>query len=431
MSRPVNEYAERTILGAMLLERSAVSEAMMSIEPDDFSLDSHKRVYAAMAALEGRGEPIDLITTKSELERRKEMDAIGGMGYLLSLTEGIPRNLSVASYCRIVRDKSLLRQVQDLCERGMADASDQAEESLVVLNRLSERLHEIALKGSTISPVSIAEVIVPTWEEMKHQREFKGELIGITTGIPELDRYTTGWRSGELTYVGALPGRGKTSFMLQAMYAAAVSGHGVGCISLEMRSSQLLKRLAIMDSGLHAFKYRDVRTMNASEWEHARHSMFNNLGNLPITMCDQSGLNPMQISSLARQMHARGAEVIFVDFVQIIASEEKNRKEVIDRVSASLRDTCKALNIPFVVASQLTRRDADPNRRPTLQDLRESGNLEQDAHNVLMLFRPKDKSTGDWSGADEIIIEKAREGMTGIVPVRYNDKSLTYGGRAA
>lgn len=429
--RPASQHAEMTILGAMLVEPSEVTDALIHVRSEDFSLDSHRRIFSAMESLEGRGEAIDIITVSHELRRKKELDSIGGIPYLAALSEGLPRKLSIVSYCRIVRDKSLMRQVMNICEGGMAEAGEQAEEAIDVLNRLSERLHEVALKGNTLSPVSIAEVVVPTWEEMKRQRAFRGEVIGITTGIPELDRYTTGWRDGELTYVGALPGRGKTSFMLQSMYAAASSGHGVGCISLEMRSGQLLKRLAIMDSGLHAFKYRDVRTMNDSEFETARQSMFGRVAELPITVCDQSGLNPIQIASMARQMHARGARIIFVDFVQIIASDERNRKEAIDRISASLRDTCKALNIPFVVASQLARRDADPNRRPTLQDLRESGNLEQDAHNVMMLFRPKDKTTGDWSGDDEIIIEKAREGMTGIVPVVYDDKSLTYKGRRA
>ena len=131
-------------------------------------------------------------------------------------------------------------------------------------------------------------------------------------------------------------------------------------------------------------------------------------------------------------MHRDGARIIFVDFVQIIHEDGRDRREAINRVSASLRDTCKALNIPFVVASQLARRDADPNRRPTIQDLRESGNLEQDAHNVLLLYRPKDKSTGGWTGEDEIIIDKQREGVTGVVRgVSYDEHSLTVQASAA
>ena len=165
--------------------------------------------------------------------------------------------------------------------------------------------------------------------------------------------------------------------------------------------------------------------MSDTQWASTKRTLYS-IGDLPIQICDQSGLRPGQIASLARQMHANGAKAIFVDFVQIIHEDGKDRREAINRVSASLRDTCKALEIPFIVASQLARRDADPNRRPTIQDMRESGNLEQDAHNVLLLFRPKDKSTSDWTGEDEIIVDKQREGVTGSVGVFYDDKALVF-----
>jgi len=246
---------------------------------------------------------------------------------------------------------------------------------------------------------------VPTWDAMKAQiARGDGEVLGIPTGIEVLDAAMGGWHEGELTYVGALPGRGKTSIMLQAMHHAAKLGYKVGCISLEMRAQQLLRRLATIQSGLPAYKLRDPRMMNISEREHARKSLFAFDG-LDIWICDQSGLDPRAISSLARQMHAKGAQVIFVDFVQIIDEDARDRREAINRVSAALRDTSKALGIPFVVLSQLARRDSDPNRRPTIQDLRESGNLEQDAHNVVLLYRPKDKATGEWTGEDEIILD--------------------------
>jgi replicative DNA helicase len=212
--------------------------------------------------------------------------------------------------------------------------------------------------------------------------------------------------------------------MLQAMHFAATQGFPVGCISLEMRAQQLMRRLATIQSGLPAYKFRDPRQLNESEWLHAKRSMYA-LAELPVYVNDQSGLKPAAIASLARQMHANGARVIFVDFVQIIHEDGRDRREAINRVSAALRDTCKALEIPFVVLSQLARRDADPNRRPTMQDLRESGNLEQDAHNVLLLFRPKDKD-GEWTRVDQIIVEKHREGAVGPIDVSYDDRSLTF-----
>jgi replicative DNA helicase len=193
-----------------------------------------------------------------------------------------------------------------------------------------------------------------------------------------------------------------------------------------------MNRLAILETRLSAHEFRDPRRMAEDDYRKAKRGLLA-LGDLPVQLCDQAGLRPVQISNLARQMHEDGAELIVVDFVQIIQEDGRDRREAINRVSAALRDGAKELGIPFVVASQLARRGNDPNTRPTMQDLRESGNLEQDAHNVLMLYRPKvaDPETGamDWSGDDKILIEKQREGVTGSVPVRYDDELLCFGAR--
>lgn len=414
---------ERAVIGAMLLDSRAI-EASGNLEISDLQLDSHRTILTTIRRMHEQGTNADTVTVMNEMMRTNLLSSIGGAGYLADITSGIPRNFDVRPGVKAIREKSALRSILSLCEYTKARV-ESGEESSDILHDLQGRALEQQAAAVYVRPTPIAELVMATWEGMKHQREFSGEVLGIPTGIADLDRSTTGWRDGELTYVGALPGRGKTSFLLQAMYAAAVDGFGVGCISLEMRGVQLLRRLSIISSRLHAHKFRDVRLMNASEFDHAKKSLFG-LAEIPISICDQSGLKPAQISSLARQMHAQGAKVIFIDFVQIIHEDGRERREAINRVSAALRDTCKHLNIPFVVASQLARRDSDPNRRPTIQDLRESGNLEQDAHNVLLLYRPKDKSNGDWTGEDEIIIDKQREGVTGTVPVRYDERSLTY-----
>jgi replicative DNA helicase len=421
---PASVQAEVTILGAMLMEPAAIVEATATLVADDFSLDSHRRIYAAMAELSSAGRGVDYITVREVLARKKELDAIGGPAYLAFLTEGIPRNLNIEGHARIVKDRALQRRLIGILESGLARISDQSEDAGESLSAIQAELSDAAESGSGATASPIASLVVPYYNHLKSQWDHSGEVLGIPTGIPALDRETSGWRDGELTYVGAIPGRGKTSFLIQCMYSAAASGIPAGCISMEMRSNQLFSRLNILHSGLNSGKFRDPRTMTSVERDIARRSTFA-LGDLPIDMCDQSGLRPWQISSLSRQMVRRGAKIIFIDFVQIIREDGKDRREAINRVSAAIRDVCKELNVPFVVASQLARRDADPNRRPTLMDLRESGNLEQDAHNVFMLYRPKDK-VGEWTGEDEIIIEKQREGVIGIVNVYYDWKLLKY-----
>jgi replicative DNA helicase len=291
-----------------------------------------------------------------------------------------------------------------------------------------------------LRPTPICELIVPFLSDLREQRESPNTLRGISTGIPELDEITSGWRDGELTYVGALPGRGKTAFMTQIMLAAAIGGTKCGYISLEMTRQQILSRLATIFTGLPPTRFRDAGTMDDTEWKHTRQQCQgqNGMGDLPIEIYDRDGLRVGEVAAVARRMVANGCKLILIDFVQKIRQEGRDARESINKISALLAETCKALNVPFVVASQLARRDANPNRRPTMQDLRESGNLEQDAHNVMLLYRPQESSsdTGgqelppDWTLRDEIIIAKQREGLVGWVDVTFYESSLTFGPRA-
>lgn len=423
MNAEHRDMTERTVLGAMLGNHAALAAARELI-PDVFYLDSHRRIFTRMQAMLAQDMPVDLVTLSAEMGRTKELDGVGGSGYLMDLTLGVPRNMVLAGHLAALRKEAARRQILALCEIVRTKAEEGGEPSDLLAEMTAGAL-ATQMQSAEVRPAHLREFVVPFLEALEHQRAHAGDVLGVSSGIPMLDACTTGWRDGEMTLVGALPGRGKTSFLLQAMYHAAREGVGVGCISLEMRAQQLLRRLAVYHSGLSSGKLRDARTMNASEYQHVRRAAVS-LGDLPIEVVDQSGLRPGQIASVARQMRENGAGVIFVDFIQIIHEDGRDRREAINRVSASLRDTCKTLNLPFVVASQLARRDADPNRRPTMQDLRESGNLEQDAHNVLMLFRPKDKGTSEWTGEDEILIEKQREGVTGMVPVRYDDQKLMF-----
>jgi replicative DNA helicase len=420
MKREHLDMTERTVLGAMLL-----GDAVDGLVPEDFYLDSHRRIFTRIQAIRSSGEALDLTTLYGALTRSKELEAVGGLAYISDLTTGVPRRGEFSGYVKLLRKETQRRQIAMFCALAQqrAEEGDEPEE---IIAELSSSALGAQMSGADLRPIPIGELVPGFVESLHEQRSHPNACLGVPSGIPSLDRCTTGWRKGELTYVGALPGRGKSSFLLQAMYSAAREGFPVGCISLEMRANQLMRRLAILHTGLSSGKLRDARRMSEEEYGFVRRSALT-MGELPIEMQDQSGLKPGQIASLSRRMVSNGARVIFVDFVQIVAGDAREReKEKIDRVSAALRDTCKALDTPFVVASQLARRDADPNRRPTLQDLRESGNLEQDAHNVLMLYRPKDNGTSEWTGEDEILIEKQREGVTGVVPVKYDDQKLIY-----
>lgn len=420
------EQAERTILGAILSDEDAL-QAADSLEVGDMYLDSHRTLLATVRAMRSVGATVDLVTVTDELNRKNLMGACGGPAYVADLSSGIPRKLRVDAYVKLVKEKSALRSIISLCQTASARA-ELGEPSLDILGDLQSGALAHQAANDELKAPHISELVMSAWNEIETQMHATTEVIGIPTGIRDLDVATTGFRNGELTYVGAKPGMGKTSYMLQCMYTAAKSGYPAGCISLEMRSSQLIKRLGIMDSGIHAGKWRDPRNIPVGDRKLARSSVIS-LGDLPIWIADQSGLNPRQISALARKMHTSGAQIIFVDFIQVIEESGRDRREAINRVSSALRDTCKALNIPFVVLSQLSRGDKDSNRKPTKEDLRESGSLEQDAHNVQLLWREKDNNA-EWTGNDLIIIDKAREGALGPVEVTYDSRALIYKGRS-
>jgi len=438
-----DEQAERSTLGAMLGNVKAI-DAAASLQPADFYLDSNRRIFSAIMRLHDAGKSVDSVTTKAELKRTHELDSVGPVGggfeYVMSLLEGIPRNFNVTSYVALIKKMTLTRNLVTLCDTVSVKAIDGGDPIALLEELQSEAMAEQATVCD-LRPTPISELIMPFLDSLRAQREHPDKLRGISTGISDLDEITSGWRNGELTYVGALPGRGKTAFMTQMMHTAAKGGVKCGYISLEMTRQQILSRLATIFTGQPPSNFRDAAKMSDAEWKQTRQQCAGQggIGDLPIEIYDRDGLRVGEVAAVARRMVANGCKLILIDFVQKIRQEGRDARESINRISGVLAETCKALNVPFVVASQLARRDANPNRRPTMQDLRESGNLEQDAHNVFLLYRPQEsnrdaggqETTPEWTFRDEIIVAKQREGLTGWVAVNFCERSLTFGPRTS
>lgn len=412
---------EKCMLG-LLLDNPKVMGEVGDLDLADFALDSHRHLLTIIRNLYMEGMEVNLLTLVSELQRRNEMDVVGGAGYVASLTDDAHLMNDARSYVRILKGETKRRQLLALCEVAAARAR-QGEDADTVLQDLQSGALATQAAGAIVKAQHISELVTPTWEALSAEMEAKGPTLGIPTGIPILDATLGGWRPAELAYVGGLPNRGKTPFALQCMHHAAAKGFGVGVISLEMRSQALMRRLTTIHSGLHAFKLRDPREMSASDRAHAFRSI-TALGDLPIWFCDQPGLRPNAVASLMRQMHAKGAKAIFIDYLQLIDGQGRDEREAINKVSTSIRDTCKALNISVIALSQLKRRDNDIERPPTLRDLKESSNLEQDCDVCLMIHRPK--VDGRYTGNDQIIVEKQREGATGPCDVTFDTRTLTF-----
>jgi replicative DNA helicase len=407
----------------MLIEPVAVQEALAALDVDDFYLDSHRRIFTAMRRMNDEGDAIDIVTMSEHLKQSGELDAIRGTSYLALLSEGLPRRLAIESYVAHVKRASRHRRLQSLLMRNLEDLNTNGD-SDGVFERTMNGMFEIESGNATLSSYDGPALGKLLLDSLAHDYQRTGELVGIASGVRVLDNVLGGFCDGELTYVGAYPGSGKTSFLLQAMHTAMCAEIPLGCISLEMRAKQLMYRLSCMHTEIPSVRYRDVRYASENERRIMRNSA-NFFASRKVRIVDEPGLSPSRITAIVHDMvHRLNAKIIFVDFVQIIQEDGRDRREAINRVSAALRDTSKRLNIPFVVASQLSRRGADLNRKPTMQDLRESGNLEQDAHNVVLLHR--DKTDNRRTGRDLVILDKAREAETGEMEVTYHPNTLHF-----
>jgi replicative DNA helicase len=423
-SVPYLEHEERALLGHALAYEAKQGEFFDGACEDLFFTQGHKRIFRTMRRLYDSSRGVDLDSVITELMASCELEAANGAGYIASLVEGRMRNFDTMQHIGILRDVAAKRQLIAKLERALDSArgGDSAED---VCAHLEQDIAEVESGSKVVEVVALKDFLEDELNAISRERDSKRKTLGIPTGIAALDEVTTGWRP-EYTIVGAWPARGKTSFLLQAARAAAMSGSPALIISLEMRKGELLRRLMALEAKVRPRKLRDPREMNISE-HRAVVDAGEAITKLPIYICDQDSLDPREIAATARLwIRKAGIRIVFVDFIQVVREHGRDPREVVNKISAGLRSLAKNAKVPVVAASQLSRANAkNLNERPTLFHLKESGNLEQDAHNVLFLYRPVAENQ-EFTGLDEILVAKQRHGITGSINVFYNPNSLTF-----
>ncbi len=431
---PSSVDAERTILGAILLDPQALHEAQeKKLVAGDFSLDSHRRIYARMSALSEQHRAIDLITVSEELERNKELQAVGGSAYLASLTEGLPRRLSIEDYVRIVKDKSLLRQLIGICNTAVARASDQAEEALEILSSTEAQLLE-ATEGNLTQGFDDVNTIFS--ESIKSLDELYANartVTGLATHYGDLDEMTSGLQKDELVILAARPSMGKTALAINLAENAAVMGNAtVAVFSLEMSKASLLRRLLASQSrvSMSAILKGHVSRDDRERLMHGLAALVQS----KIFIDDTPGISLTEMRAKARrlkQINGGVLDLIVVDYLQLMsatamgpgAKRYENRTQEVSAISRGLKSLAKELHVPVLALSQLSRaseRRGD-DKRPMLSDLRESGSIEQDADVVMFIHRESyyDRDNPELEGKAEVIIAKQRNGATGTVEMTY------------
>ena len=432
---PANIDAEKTILGAILLDNTAHSEAAEKLVPDDFSLDSHRRIFLRMSELMDDQHAVDIVTLANELSRFKEVESVGGVAYLASLTEGLPRRPVIEEYIRIVKDKSLLRKLMGICSMAIARAADQGETALEVLGAAESQLMEVTEKGISHGFQSLDQIVQHSFGTIDNLYKQSREVTGLATDFTELDRMTSGLQKGELIIIAARPSMGKTALAINIAQNAAVNHQAtVAVFSLEMSKESLLRRMLASQAWVDQ---RKLQTGFLGREDHDKlQSALGQLVESRMFIDDTAGISLAEMRAKARRLkqNAGGLDLIVVDYLQLMSAtlpssgrkNYENRTQEVSAISRGLKALSKELDVPVVALSQLSRaseRRGD-DKRPLLSDLRESGSIEQDADVVAFIHREsyynRDEEQSDADRAkSEIILAKQRNGPTGTVQLNF------------
>ena len=428
---PSSVQTEVTILGAMLLDAVAITDATAKLHAEDFSLDSHQRVYRVIIDLLAQGRAVDLITVMDALSKRRELDAIGGAAYLAFLTEGIPRNPNVESYVRIVKDKSLLRQLLGIFNDGMVQASDQSEEATKVLNDVEVRLAEVADSAIQRGFSGIPEIVANSFGSIDALYEQGREVTGLATHYIEFDKMTSGLQNSELIIIAARPSMGKTAWAINIAQNCAVrDGKVVAVFSLEMSKASLLRRMLASEAMVGSRKLQTGFIPREDKGKLI--AALDRLMTSKMFVDDTPGITLAEMRAKARRLRQQeGAlDLIVIDYLQLMtgsagSSQRKfeNRTQEVSSISRGLKALAKELGVPVLALSQLSRgsEQRTGDKKPLLSDLRESGSIEQDADVVAFIHREEyyNREDEDLKGKAEIIIAKQRNGPTGSVQLAY------------
>ena len=420
---PHNHEAERTVLGAILIENEAFHNASELITEADFYRDAHRKIFSRMAALAERGDAIDLVTLKEEMSRAGELERAGGVAYLSSLVEGVPHATNVPYYARIVKDKAVLRNLISAANRISQAAFDQPEETQSVLDEAEKSIFEIAEDALHVGFEPVSSIIKTTFKTIDELSEKRELITGIPTGFVEFDELTSGLQASDLIIVAARPAMGKTSFCMNiAQYVGLKTGKTVGVFSLEMSKEQLVLRMLCGEARVDMHKLRSG-FLSEKDWAKLVQGV-SDMSQAKVFIDDTASISVMEMRAKTRRLKLEhGLDLVIVDYLQLMQGRGRfeNRTQEISNISRSLKGLAKELKVPIVALSQLSRAtESRGGHRPQLSDLRESGALEQDADLVVFIFREEEyNATPDNRGIAELVIGKQRNGPTGKIKMAF------------
>lgn len=433
---PQNLEAEAAVLGAILIDHECIYRVVEHAGANDFYREAHRRIFEAMLTLSEKNEPTDFLTVNNLLGSKGELDLIGGSSYLSSLADSMPSSSHVESYARIVREKSLLRQLIETTSEIATRGYEGGTEVHALLDQAEGMIYNISENKRRTAFSLVKDVVKLSFKKIEELYESQKEITGLASGFKELDALTSGFQNGDLIIIAGRPSMGKTAFALNIAENAAISGGAkVAIFSLEMQKEQLVTRMLCSQARINSSKLRRGR-LEERDWPLLTKAA-GHLSDIHLYIDDSPTLNVLEMRAKSRRLkREHGLDILFVDYLQLMSPTSKNysREQEISEISRSLKSLAKELSIPVIALSQLNRAvENRNNRRPQLADLRESGAIEQDADVIAFIYRDEvyDPSSPD-KGIAEIIVGKQRNGPTGVCRLAFLDtytrfENLAYG----
>ncbi len=432
---PQNIETEKALLGSIMLRPDAIHEIFDSIKPESFYAEKHKIIFETMLEIFAKNEPIDMLSLSSKLKEKGRIEQIGGASYLSEIVGTVPSSSNIKYYADTVHRKYMMRQLIEAANHINELGYDEAEEIEKLLDKAEHHLYDLTgSSGSRSAYTALKDMLGEAWDRLEHLHHSKDEIRGIRSGFKDLDDRLAGFQKSDLIILAARPSMGKTALAMDiARQTSTLYGTPVAIFSLEMSGQQLVDRMIAAESRVNAWQLRTGRLSMDSEFDRIRDSL-DRLTKAPIFIDDQPGNNILKMRSVARRLkREKGLGLIIVDYLQLMTPiNTRNSDSAVQQVtelSRSLKHLARELDVPVIALSQLSRAVESRGGKPRLSDLRDSGSIEQDADVVMFLHNEnKNKEDADPNKVNivEVLIEKHRNGPTGMVRLYFDDKKASF-----
>ena len=425
--QPQSLEAEEAVLGAMMIDDAAANKAIGLLKSSNyFYKEAHRKIFEAMLVLSEESNPIDTVSVSNELKKKKSLKSVGGLYYLTGLVDKVPTAANIETYASIVKEKGILRNLISASHYMSKKAFESGEDVATILDEAEQSIFSLTQQKENKLFQHIQPILTEAIKNLEKMQSKKGAVVGVPSGIIDLDNVTAGFRKSDLIVIAGRPSMGKTALALSvARNAALESKVPTAIFSLEMSSDQLAQRLLSSEARIDGQKARTGR-LQPARWKDITLAS-GKLADAPLFIDDTPALSILDLRSRARRLkREENIELIIVDYLQLMQGPRRseNRQQEISSITQSLKALAKELDIPVIALSQLSRAvESRTDKRPVLSDLRESGAIEQDADVVIFLYRPfvYDDKKVDQKGLAYLIVAKQRSGPTRTVKATFID----------